>query len=285
MKCVVCLLLSIVVLLACKKNKHSEPAPNNTPTPAAPIVDTLPKYLGHRGSGSDSWTGKDSTLPQENTYEAVVLGSELLDGAEIDIQMSADGTIWIWHDDKINPALPLNNLSLPCLHDSEIQTYLPAGKKISTLESVLSWLSQHPKKVFSLDVKGYFTSCSTLNLDSYFDRMTDSLKSLLTQYNLTDRVLVETDYQNFLDFIKIKLPKVETYLLAYSDLNTAIHTVLNKGYKGVSISFSDSSITAVNIKRLKEEKLKIQLWSLYSETDINHILPFKPNYIQTGLLN
>ncbi|MCU0361190.1 MAG: glycerophosphodiester phosphodiesterase [Bacteroidia bacterium] len=252
--------------------------------PPAPTMDTVPNYLGHRGSGADAWSGKDTALPQENTYDAIVLGSELLDGAEMDIQMSADGTIWLWHDDKINAALPQSELSVPCLTDSEVLAYLAPGKKINTLHSVLVWLSQHPKKVFSLDVKGYFTSCSTLNSDNYFDRMTDSLKAMLTKYNLTDRVLVETDYQNFLDFMKNKLPAVETYLLAYSDLNTAINTVLNKGYKGVSMNFSDSSLTVKNTKRLRENGLKIQLWSFYSETAINSVLPFKPNYIQTGLI-
>ncbi len=253
--------------------------------PSPVYSDSSTKYLGHRGSGSDSWNDKDSSLPQENTYEAIVLGSQKLDGAEMDIQMSKDGTIWLWHDDKINNTLPQSDLSLPCLSDAEVLSLLPSGKTINKLELVLQWLSNTPNKKFSLDVKGYFTSCSTLNLVSYFDRMTDSLTKMLTKYNLMDRVIVETDYQDFLDLMKVKSPKVETYLLAYSNLDAAITTVLNKGYNGVSMAFSDKSLNATNIKRLRAHNLKIQLWSLYNKDDIYNVSIYQPDYIQTGLLD
>lgn len=273
-------------LISCRKDEKNCPSPNTVYiTQPTPIVESITKYLGHRGSGSDSWSGKDPLFPQENTFDAIVLGSQMLDGAEMDIQMSLDGTIWVWHDDKINNSLPQSDIGIPCLNDVDVVGLLPTGKVINKLDTVLEWLSNNPNKEFSLDVKGYFTSCSTLNLANYFDEMSDSLTAILTRYNLINRVKVETDYQYFLDVMKVKSPNVETYLLAYGNLNSAITTVLSKGYNGVSMAFSDNSLNATNMKRLRDNNLKIQLWSLYNTDDVYNILIFEPDYIQTGLLN
>jgi len=283
---IILILALFLFLISCRKDERNCPSPNTVYiTLPPPIHESITKYLGHRGSGSDSWGGKDPLFPQENTYDAIILGSQMLNGAEMDIQMSTDGTIWIWHDDKINNSLPQSDISLPCLNDSEIVSLLPSGKIINKLDTVLQWLSNTPNKEFSLDVKGYFTSCSSLNLVAYFDEMTDSLTAMLTRYNLMDRVKVETDYQYFLDVMKTKSPNVETYLLAYGNLNSAINTTLIKDYDGVSMAFSDNSLNVTNMKRLRDNGLKIQLWSLYNTDDVNNILIYEPDYIQTGLLN
>lgn len=281
-------LISVIFLflISCRKEEKNCPSPSTVYiTLPSPTVESITKYLGHRGSGSDSWSGKDPLFPQENTYDAVILGSQMLDGAEMDIQMSTDGTIWVWHDDKINNSLPQSDIGVPCLNDADVVGLLPSGKVIHKLDTVLEWLSDNPNKEFSLDVKGYFTSCSSLNLAAYFDEMSDSLTVMLTRYNLVKRVKVETDYQYFLDAMKVKSPNVETYLLAYGNLNSAITTALSKGYDGVSMAFSDNSLNATNIKRLRDNGLKIQLWSLYNTDDVNNILIYEPDYIQTGLLN
>lgn len=286
MKQILLILALLVFLVSCKKEEQNCPEPNTIYiTLPPPIHESITKYLGHRGSGSDSWSGKDPLFPQENTYDAIVLGSQMLDGAEMDVQMSTDGTIWVWHDDKINNSLPQPDIGVPCLSDADVVGLLPSGKVINRLDTVLEWLSNNPNKEFSLDIKGYFTSCSTLNLTTYFDEMTDSLTAMLTRYNLMGRVKVETDYQYFLDVMKTKSPIVETYLLAYGNLNSAINTVLIKDYDGVSMAFYDTSLNATNMKTLRDNGLKIQLWSLYNTNDVNNILIYEPDYIQTGLLN
>lgn len=274
------LFFSIFIFLciqSCKKEDDPEPEPD-------PAVFKI-KYLGHRGTGSDSFSGKDSLFPSENSYDAIIMGCQMLNGSETDIQMSQDGTVWLWHNELVN-STDTQNTCIPCLTDIEIQQKLPSGKTIVKLDSVLQWLSNHSGgKYLSLDVKGYFPSCPIVDHTSYFERMSDSVVSMLSKYNLYNNVVVETDYTMFLDMIKSKMPAVDCYFLTYGNMKQSILVALNNNYDGLSMMFSDTSLTTSNMSLLRSNNLKIQLWSLYYIQDVEYVKTFSPDFIQTGLLH
>ncbi len=68
---------------------------DNDQTIQIPISEHL-KLLGHKGSGPINKNGNINLL--ENTWDAIKNAMDKLDGSEIDIQMSADSTLWIFHD-------------------------------------------------------------------------------------------------------------------------------------------------------------------------------------------
>ena len=235
--------------------------------------------LGHRGSGSDSFQQKDSLLPIENTYEAMEFAFSKLGGAETDIQMSTDGTIWLWHDDYVGTET-IN--CIPCLSDEQILELLPEEESIAKLSDVVQLLANSSEKRFlSLDVKGYFTNCS-FDHTPYFDRMSDSIISLATRFGVEDRLMVETNYSQILDFIKSKNARIDCYLLGYTNFTGTIDKASEKGYAGVSFNFNDSTFNETNLEYLRERGLKIQLWSIYSANSYNQCLALKPNFIQAG---
>ena len=59
-----------------------------------PIVGIPTKVLMHRGNGFN-------TDFVENTLPAAAYGLSVLDGVELDIQMSKEGTLWLDHDNEV----------------------------------------------------------------------------------------------------------------------------------------------------------------------------------------
>lgn len=272
-KLILLIISSAFVFYSCKKD-------NEIPEPSSNFIV---KYIGHRGSGSDDFEGKDSSFPRENTFASMLIGFQYLNGSETDIQMSLDGTLWLWHD----ATFPDNNSSLciPTMHDAEIIALQLPDKPVAKLDSVFSWMHKFAvNKIISLDIKGYFPLAPTLDLYAYYERMSDSISVMVRRYNIQRRVFVETDYTMFLDYMKMKEPLVDRFLLAYSDLHTAVNTCVDRGYTGVSFAHYDTSMTEQNMKYLRSKGLKIQVWTLHTLESIEQMKNLKPDVIQTDII-
>jgi glycerophosphoryl diester phosphodiesterase len=238
--------------------------------------------LGHRGSG----TSQQSDF-QENTYESVHNAFEKLDGAEVDIQCSKDGTLWLFHDANL-PENHQNLLCIPQSSDYEIRNLETENVSftVTPLEEILLLMSEMEKTSYlSLDVKGYFNNgCfeTTEQLNEYFKKMASGLSDLLSDYPLYDQIMVETDYQYFLDLINEHEIGVSTYLLGYNDFKQRMHIALDKSYDGISFNHKDESLTEDDILNAGKENLKIQLWTVNNEDDFKKIIGWSPDFIQTG---
>ena len=137
----VCLtFLLLFVLVACNKNdlgfaakqaemqkKYKEEAElqlslkkrKNDPVPIPPNQNYPTTYfLGHKGAGSNNY----NDVNMEHSIASFIEALQVLDGVEVDMQMSLDGTIWLFHDIDINYSLcsPGSPRSIPTMHDNEI---------------------------------------------------------------------------------------------------------------------------------------------------------------------
>ena len=111
------------------------------------------RVLGHKGSGTHGAFGNTF---RDNSVAGIVHAIEQLDGAEVDIQMSADSTLWLFHDHVIlNCGGALENIAL--LSDTTILRYSRCsyGGEISPLSSLTDTLRNNSfsGKVVSLDLK------------------------------------------------------------------------------------------------------------------------------------
>ena len=261
--------LIAVVFTSCK-NGDEEPVNNQT------------HILGHRGSGVSNQSDF-----QENTYESVLNAFDKLDGAEVDIQCSKNGTLWLFH----NADLPENSQGLLCLPQStdnqihQLNTENPAFTITNLEEIFLLMMEMENRPFLSLDIKGYFNNgCfeNTEQLHAYFDMMADGLNKLLAKYPLHKQIMIETDYQYFLDLIVNQQPDVETYLLGYNDFEKRIQIALEKAYDGISFNVKDEDLSKNDIKKAHDNRLKVQLWTVYSEDDFEKVMQWSPDFVQTG---
>lgn len=240
------------------------------------------KILGHRGSGANYASDLEA-----NSFASVKNGFENLHGAEVDIQCSKDGTIWLYHDAD----LPENDMGLLCFPtstDSEIMELFAqdTARSITKLEDIFILINQMDKKpLLSLDVKGYFPNgcfekASAPN--AYFEQLAEGISYLLNKYNLYNNVMVETNYKYFLDLIRSSEPNIECYLLGYQDFNEKVDEALSKSYHGVSYRYSDENLDKKAVEAAQQKGLKVMLWAVYKEDDFRMVMDWKPDLVQIG---
>tara|TARA_Y100001960_G_scaffold118645_1_gene127018 strand:- start:115 stop:798 length:684 start_codon:yes stop_codon:yes gene_type:complete len=148
--------------------------------------------LGHRGAPS---------IKPENTlasFEAALAHN--VDGIELDIQLTSDGQIIVYHDFEIldtnNTAHLISSLSL-----NEIQSVSPT-LKIPTLQDVCEMFPR--TKIFNIEIK----SQALDNAD-----IIQKTLSLIEKYNFIDNVIVSSFNPFVLLNIKKKAPNIKRGLL------------------------------------------------------------------------
>jgi len=249
-------------------------------------IEELPpaetKVIGHRGSGKTAISNY-----QENTYISVKNAFQKLHGAEVDVQCSKDGTIWLFHDAD----LPDNKQGLLCVPGSSDEELIKFANRdtlftLTKLEEIFVLMTQMENTPFlSLDVKGHFPNkCfeSDNAPTGYFDAMVKSLGNLLDKYNLQDYLMVETDYQYFLDEMSKNEPQIDYYLLGYDNFKNVKEVAIKKGYDGISYNFKDSDLSKDDIVNARENGLRVQLWTLYNEDDFEYAIKLGADFLQTG---
>ncbi len=262
-------IVSALFLLSCTQPPEALPPPET-------------KILGHRGSGASSISNY-----QENTYQSVKNAFLKLHGAEIDVQCSKDGTIWLFHD----AGLPKNDMDLLCIPASSDEDLIKMANKdtlftLTRLEEIFELMIQMDKTpVVSLDIKGHFPN-GCFESDSaphhYFDMMSQSLSSLLNKYNVHKYVMVETNYTYFLDKMLAIEPQTECFLLGYSNFSERMDVALSNSYHGISYNFNDQNLAKEDVETARQNGLKIQLWTIYNEKDFERAISLAPDFIQTG---
>lgn len=134
----------------------------------------------HRGCG-------DNTDFVENTISAAEYGLTKMDGIELDIQMSKDGTLWLDHDNEVHDC---DGNVVGCFQELTDQQIKGAAEcdgvvRYHTLESVFELMSaKYPDSYISLDIKGQY--CQILSTPSVMRQMAESVKNWLpnTKWNI-----------------------------------------------------------------------------------------------------
>lgn len=249
----------------------------------------IPENLqfGHRGSGA----GVYKQQFMENTKPSVEHALTHLDGCEIDIQMSKDGTIWVYHDDDLNHFCDTTKTSvcIPQSNDSFITEAMQCREGVSDriyrLEEIFK-LFDNPDfstKYLSLDVKGYFqTSCFEARnaSESYFKQMADNFCKLVKKYELADQLIIETAYTNFMDFVKEQIPEIRCHLIGYDDFDGEIAKAIAKNYEGISFSMFSDDLDEAAIKRAREAGLEVQIWPINNLEMLQRAKAMKPFAMQ-----
>ena len=167
----------IFTLTQCQKDTN----PDNTT-----VLNSKVKMLGHKGGGNNSY----NDLHIENTLPSVQDGLKTLNGVELDVQMSLDGTIWLFHHVDIAESACNSNYhhSIPLLTDNQIQgVQICSGTKQSRIyklkEIIDYWNSDTKGFYISMHVKLDFPS-DTLNNSKiggeavYLSKLADSLATI-----------------------------------------------------------------------------------------------------------
>lgn len=277
-------LLFLLFASQCKNDSGSE-------TLTEPELEV--KILGHKGGGTSSF----NPLHIENTLPSVEDGLKKMDGIELDVQMSLDGTLWLFHDLDLSYTSCGSAWSgtIPLLTDSEIQNILVCDgskqSRIYKLEEIVNY--------WNVDVLGFYMSLHIkLDLSSeilddsriggeakYLAKMADSLAKVFTTYKHQNQVFLEVYDATFCTKIHSLIPDIKVCLLKEVTFQQQIHDALNLGYDGISCIFTEPTITAAEVKRAQESGLIVQLWTPDTEAELLTTYSLKPDFIQTNNLD
>ncbi len=272
------LIFSIIILFtfnSCNKIKYY---------PDKDYLEVKTLILAHKAGGGD-------TSPyQENSLDAAMYGFSVVDGIEVDIQISKDRTLWLSHDADLPDCGGVFYDCFPEVYDNQIVELDSCNGDLfnySKLEDIFILMSSYPNKFISLDVKAW-SPCAVTSADvlGIMNVIADEIIKLTEEYNLQNRVMVESETATFLNYIKRNSTGIECYLTAFGDFERAMQLTLESGYSGISFKYKfKEEISIEHIQLIRKKGLKIQLWTVNSEDDINEALSVNPDYIQTDNLN
>lgn len=247
--------------------------------PDYPVADVKTKILAHRGGGGDS------LLYPENSFAAVRYSLPSVEGVEVDLQISKDGTLWLSHEYNLPSC---GNLEATCFAEATDNVIVNMdtcnGRRISfaKLETIFAYMSaNHPDKFISLDIK-IWPSCglSSLGVRSIMNLMGDRIADLTEKYLMQKHVMVESGIGSFLNHVKKKTTGIECFLLATDDFKKAARIALRSGWDGISYEYK-AGMNPGDIRMVRKKGLTVQLWSVDKKADLRHALSLNPDFIQT----
>jgi len=258
-----------------------------------PPTETDVHFLGHKGGGNNAY----NPYHIENSLPAVQDGLKTMNGVEVDIQMSLDGTIWIYHNADLGETCcdTSYHRSLPLLKDSEIEKVLICSgtkqSRIYKLQELIDFWNNYPNGfVISMHVKtdqgsSVFNNPIIGGQAAYLSKMADNLLKVFTAVNYDNQLHFEVFSGAFLNKIHTNIPKAKVILLKEVDFPSQIDAALSGGYDGVSCHFSDPTVTAAEVKRARDKGLIVHTWTPDTVDELKKALALHPNFIQTDDIN
>lgn len=244
--------------------------------PDNPYAGIPTQVLMHRGNG---WN-EDF---KENTLEGALYGFSVLDGVELDIQMSKEGTLWLDHGNEVKDCAGNVVGCFNTMTDEEILAHnLCEGEaQYHTLESVFQEMaSTYPTKYISLDIKGQYCEIS-LTADD-MTRMADAVISLTKKYQLEGHVIAESNSLNFLEEISMENAPLCQALVVLEDLDQGLTDAYRLKARALSYKFAaEEKLTASSIELVHNKGFAMIVWVVNEPADIASVWVMKPDIIET----
>ena len=250
--------------------------------------------LGHKGAGSNNYNDKNMEQSIASFNEAI----KVLDGVEIDMQMSLDGTLWLFHDNDIVgttcTVLPFN--SIINMHDKEIAALKLCSRtkhdRVYKWSELLDlWNSTKNGFYISIEIKGDFTNSEYNKAGGksfYLTKIAEKLAgSLINLKHSPEQFITECNDNIFFQKFKkySNASKVHNSFFAYEPFDNLVKDALAMHIDGVSVEFTDPTMTAAKIKDAQRKGLMVQLWTPYTNDEILGAYKLSPNFIQTDRTN
>jgi len=242
--------------------------------PDNPITGLSTKVLMHRGNGFN-------TDFHENTLQAAEYGLSVLDGIELDIQISKDGTLWLDHSNEV---LDCEGNSIGCfmnMTDDEIFAAAKCGDTLRyhPLESVFELMvSEYPDSYISLDIKSQY--CEIVNTRETMNLMAESVLALVDKYKMQGKVLVESNSIEFLQELDNQ-SLVGQCVVSLGDVDEGIANAALVKARGISLEYGVEVVDADVVSLIHNKGYALILWVINEPDDIIAAWNSKPDFIET----
>src|SRR5215470_7928235 len=166
------------------------PATDHPTTTAAEFlqVPVRPVAIGHHGVGPN--LGENPNIPIENTVDSVRLAYSL--GArvvEVDVQLTKDGKLAVFHDDFLGDFTCIHSLTL-----DQLQERLPFVPELRQIINVAREFNNRSGDdlggILIVELKAFSPHCDPA--DQFEQPLVSAVVSEVSQTNMTDRVIFDS---------------------------------------------------------------------------------------------
>ena len=245
-----------------------------------PICGLPTRVLMHKGCGS----GNPNYL--ENTLAAAEYGLSKLDGIELDVQISKDGTLWLDHNNEV---LDCDSNVIGCFQemtDNEIMVYEQCNGVVryNTLEQVFQLMAaKYPESVISLDIKGQY--CEVTNTKEVMRQMAQAVLNLTAKYKMEHKVLVESSSLAFLEELDNQNSVAQCVITVSGDVDEGLANASATKARGISLKYGIEEFNADVVSMIHNKGYGIMVWYINTPEQIVAAWNSHPDFIQTDSSN
>lgn len=227
--------------------------------------------MGHAGMGIAS------QFPI-NTFESIQSALNLgVEGTEIDIQMTKDSVLVLYHDETLEQQTNLEGMIYEKDWNYVQQAiYINPPFAEYRIISLDQFFENTPNKkdfLFSLD----FKLLEPNHPDEYILRYWNALIKILDKYDMADHVFIESRKKAYLEKLKILRPDLKLFFLEEFDKGFEYSKAM--GFFGMIMP--TETISAEQIKEAHDAGLRISLFGLLTKNDNLEAIEKSPDFLQT----
>ena len=226
---------------------------------------------GHAGMGIASQFPINSF---ESISNALSLGAE---GVEIDIQMTKDSVIVLYHDRTLEEQTNLEGLIFEndwaYIQQATYKNPIFAEYKIVSLDQLFEHLKDVKDYTFLLDFKLYQSDHS----DEYISKFINALVEIIDKHQMEDNVLPSVYRTEYL--VKLKSLRPNIKLVVSTTFEQGL--ILAEELDAYGMVFQNERITKEQIQQAHQEGFQIYLFGLHSKNDNLDAIEKHPDIIFT----
>jgi len=119
---------------------------------------------------------------------------------------------------------------------------------------------------------------------AYLSKFATKLAGLYPTIKYPNQLMLEVYDATFCTKIHTTIPGMKVCLIKEVTFPNQINDALALGYDGVSCNILEPTLSAVEVKRARDNGLIVQLWTPDTKAELQKALDLKPGFIQTNNL-
>lgn len=195
------------------------------------------------------------------------------EGVEVDVQMTSDGVLIVYHDEKLTENSNADGCINSKLHSELAATKIyNSNEVIPTLASVFEVVLPLNKRII-LDVK-HWNACTEGQID--FQLFNTALNDLTNSYSSTQRKLIIVNARSLTLLDSLNVPDiVKSY--ETEDFDDGLLAVQNNGVNMLTIKLE--AMNAANNGLLKDNNVLYGIFNLKTKKEVKSALDFNPTFV------
>lgn len=247
------------------------------------------EVIGHAGSGFLYPIAPFNPFPSNSKASfSKALSTNGADGVEVDLQMSKDGRLIVFHDPNLEMVKGLSGCVSEHTADEIIGKPYQAGliydlfqqEKVMSFEDFLQWFTRHyPNKSLHLDVKN-FDDCLRPSQERSEQMAKEVLRLLLDYQPSLNRLRIGSSDKAFLLRLKSLAPQLSLLVDTAENCKADIQWASKQQLNGIVVS--SGRINAELMKAAREAGLQVVIFGGKSKATIRKLVALQPDAIQVN---